>query len=136
MGLVYTSPFVPAKGWRRDAQTSRGVRPIASSGTRLGCSMHGCTSWTCTERKRMSYVCTAPQSPAETLSKPAKTNTSHTDKILWKNLAGAFTLLQGFGVYTHKCASAPPRNSTTTRQEESPISNRQPLRVPNGYHCR
>jgi hypothetical protein len=45
-------------------------------------------------------------------------------------------LLQGFGGYTRRCASVPPRNSTTTRREESPISKHQPLRVPNGYHCR
>jgi hypothetical protein len=45
-------------------------------------------------------------------------------------------LLQGFGGYTHGCASAPPRNNTTTRREERPISKRQPLRVPNGYHRR
>jgi hypothetical protein len=45
-------------------------------------------------------------------------------------------LVQGFGGYTRGCASAPPRNSTTTMREESPISKRQPLRVPNGYHHR
>jgi hypothetical protein len=45
-------------------------------------------------------------------------------------------LLQGFGSYTRGCASAPPRNNTTTRREERPISKRQPLRVPNGYHRR
>jgi hypothetical protein len=67
---------------------------------------------------------------------PDETNTSHTDKTLQKNLAGASSLLQGFGVYTHGCASAPPRNSTTNRREESPISKHQPLRVPNGYHRR
>jgi hypothetical protein len=67
---------------------------------------------------------------------PDETNTSHTDKTLQKNLAGASSLLQGFGVYTHGCASVPPRNSTTNRREESPISKHQPLRVPNGYHRR
>jgi hypothetical protein len=45
-------------------------------------------------------------------------------------------LLQGFGDYTCGCASAPPRNSTTTRREERPISKHQPLWVPNGYHRR
>jgi hypothetical protein len=74
--------------------------------------------------------------PAKTLPMPARTNTSHTDKMQWKNLAGAPTLLQGFGGYTRGCASAPPRNNTTTRREEGPISKRQPLRVPNGYHRR
>jgi hypothetical protein len=53
-----------------------------------------------------------------------------------KNLAGAPTLLQGFGGYTRGCASAPPRNSTATRREEHPISEHQPLRVPNKYHRR
>jgi hypothetical protein len=78
----------------------------------------------------------APLRPAETPPMPTETNTSHTDKMLWKNLAGASTLLQGFGGYTRGCASAPPRNSTATRREESPISKRQPPRVPNGYHHR
>jgi hypothetical protein len=45
-------------------------------------------------------------------------------------------LLQGFGGYTRRCASAPPRNSIATRREERPISKHQPLRVPNGYHRR
>jgi hypothetical protein len=53
---------------------------------------------------------------------------------LRKNLAGAPTLLQGFGGYTRGCASAPPRINTATRREERPISEDQPLRVPNGYH--
>jgi hypothetical protein len=43
---------------------------------------------------------------------------------------------EGFGSYTRGCASAPQRNSTTTRREERPINKRQPLRVPNGYHLR
>jgi hypothetical protein len=45
-------------------------------------------------------------------------------------------LLQGFGGYTCGCASAPPRNSTTTRREEHPINKRQPLRAPNRHHRR
>jgi hypothetical protein len=79
---------------------------------------------------------TTPLRPAETPPRLGETNTLHTDKRLWKNLVGASSLLQGFGGYTHKCDSAPPRNSTTTRREESPISKRQPLWVPNGYHYR
>jgi hypothetical protein len=82
------------------------------------------------------HVRMAPPRPAETLSRPAETNTSHADKTFWKNLVGAFTLLQGFGGYTRGCASAPPRNSTATRSEERPTSKLQPLRVPNRYHCR
>jgi hypothetical protein len=72
----------------------------------------------------------------ETPPKPVETNMSHTDKRLWKKLAGAFKLLQGFGGYTRGCASTPPWNSTTTRKEECSISKLQPLRVPNRYHCR
>jgi hypothetical protein len=45
-------------------------------------------------------------------------------------------LLQGFGGYTRGCSSAPPRNGTATGREERPISKRQPLRFPNGYHRR
>jgi hypothetical protein len=74
--------------------------------------------------------------PAETPPMSARTNTSHTDKCCEKNIAGAPTLLQGFEGYTRGCASAPPRNITATRREEHPISKRQPLWVPNGYHRR
>jgi hypothetical protein len=81
-------------------------------------------------------VCMAPPRPAETLPTLAETNASHTDKLCEQNLAGAPTLLQGFGGYTRVCASAPPRNSTTTRREEHPISKHQPLWVPDEYHCR
>jgi hypothetical protein len=82
------------------------------------------------------YMRMAPPSPAEILLMPTETNTSYTDMTLRKNLAGAPTLLQGCRGYTRGCASAPPRNSIATEREESPISKRQPLRVPNGYHCR
>jgi hypothetical protein len=75
----------------------------------------------------------APPRPAETLPTPAETNTSHTNKLCEQNLAGAPTLLQGFGGYTRVCASAHPRNGTSTRREECPISEHQSLRVPNGY---
>jgi hypothetical protein len=51
-------------------------------------------------------VRTTPPRPAETLQMPAETNTLHTDKHCERNLAGAPTLLQGFGGYTHGCASA------------------------------
>jgi hypothetical protein len=37
---------------------------------------------------------------------PAETNTSYTDKMLWKNLAGASTLLQGIGGYTRPHGTA------------------------------
>jgi hypothetical protein len=43
---------------------------------------------------------------------------------------------KGFEGYTRGCASVPPQNSIATRREERPISKRQPLRVPNGYHRR
>jgi hypothetical protein len=48
------------------------------------------------------YVRMALPRPAETLPMPAETNTSHTDKTLWKNLTGAPMLLQGFGGYTRE----------------------------------
>jgi hypothetical protein len=56
--------------------------PIALSGPRLRGSTHDYTSWTCTERRQMSYVGTAPPRLAETLPKLAETNTSHIDKTL------------------------------------------------------
>jgi hypothetical protein len=53
------------------------------------------------------YMRMSPPRPAETLLRPAETNTSHTDNTLWENLARVFTLLQGFGGYTRGCASTP-----------------------------
>jgi hypothetical protein len=50
------------------------------------------------------HVRMAPPRLAETLPMPAKTNTLYTG--LLENLAGASTLLQGFGGYTRGCASA------------------------------
>jgi hypothetical protein len=78
----------------------------------------------------------APPRPAEILPTLAETNTSHIGRLCEKTLAGAPTLLQGFRGYTRGCASAPPRNSTTSKREERPISKHQPLRDPNGYHRR
>jgi hypothetical protein len=82
------------------------------------------------------YVRMAPSKPAEILPMPAKTNTSHTGRLCKKNLVRALTLLRGFGGYTRDCASAPPRNSTTSRREKRPISRHQPLRDANGNHRR
>jgi hypothetical protein len=45
-------------------------------------------------------------------------------------------LLQGFGGYTRGCSSAPPRNGTTSRREECPISKHQPMRDPNRHYRR
>jgi hypothetical protein len=67
---------------------------------------------------KSQYVRMALPRLAETLPMPAKTNTSYTNKTLWKNLVGAPMLLQGFGGYTRGCASVPPRNRTATRREE------------------
>jgi hypothetical protein len=69
------------------------------------------------------YVHMAPPRLAETLPRLAETNTSHADKMMRKNLVGAFTLLQGFGVYTRGCASAPPRNNN----QEGRTSHQQAL---------
>jgi hypothetical protein len=82
------------------------------------------------------YVCMAPPRPAETLSMPTETNTSHTGKHCEKTLQEHPCSCKASGGYTHGCASVPPRNSIATRREERPISTHQPLRVPNGYHRR
>jgi hypothetical protein len=82
------------------------------------------------------YVRMAPSRPAETPLILAETNTSRTDKRCEKNLAGAPTLLQGFGGHTRGCASTPPQNNIATRREECPISKLHPLWLPNGYHHR
>jgi hypothetical protein len=84
------------------------LTPIASRGPRLGGSTHGYTSWVAPNTGECRYVRKAPPRPTETLPMLAETNTSHTDKTPWKNLAGAPTLLQGFAGYTRGCASAPP----------------------------
>jgi hypothetical protein len=122
-----------AKG-RMDKNASFPRSPRLGPGS--GGSTHGYTSWRAPNADSCRYVRTAPARPARTLLMPAETNTSHTGKRCEKNLARAPTLLQGFGGYTHRCASAPPRNNTAARREERPISKHQPLRVPNGYHRR
>jgi hypothetical protein len=107
------------------------------TGPRLEGSTHGYTSWQCTERRctpstyawhrpgRLKYCRRRLRLTPHTLVDSAR-----------KNPAGAPTLLQGFRGYTHGCASTPPRNCTASRREECPISKRQPLRDPNGYHHR
>jgi hypothetical protein len=79
---------------------------------------------------KIPYVRMAPPRLVEISPRPVETNTSHIGNMLWKNLAGVRAVLQGFGGYTRGCASAPPRNKTTTKREESPIRKHQPLRVP------
>jgi hypothetical protein len=47
-------PFVLRKDSEGAYKQVRELTPIASSEPRLGDSMHGYTSWVCTERRRMS----------------------------------------------------------------------------------
>jgi hypothetical protein len=132
-----TSPLCPTEGRRRGGQTSRKACPdrLESAQARglniwLGGSTYGYTSWTYPNAGKCRYVHMAPPWLAEIPPRPVATNTSHTRSTLWKNLAVVHALLQGFGGYTRGCASAPPRNDTTTRREEGPIRKHQPLRVP------
>jgi hypothetical protein len=130
MGVVGASPLCPAKGRRRGVRTRRRARPDRlewAQARGLDARLH------LLDMRRMQtcakYVRMAP-------SRPAETNTLHTGRLYEQNLARVPMLLQGFGGYTRGCASAPLRNSTTTRRGEHPISKRQPLQVTNEYHCR
>jgi hypothetical protein len=131
MGVAETSPSVP----RRDDEGTYkqyGEHPlIASTGPGPGGSTHGYTSWKCTERRRMPNTCAwHRQVPAGILPMPAETNTLHNGKPGEKTLQEHPRSCKAFGGYTRECASAPPRNGTTSRREECPISKRQPLRDP------
>jgi hypothetical protein len=109
---------------------------ITLTGPRLGGSMHDYTSWQCTKCRCMpSTSARHHRGRPKYCRRRLKQHLAHR-QTLQKNLAGAPRLLQGFWGYTRGCASAPPRNSTTSRREEHPIRKRQPLQDPNGYHHR
>jgi hypothetical protein len=134
MGDVDTSPLCPAKGRRRGIHTSRRARPdrlewaqARGLDTRLHLlGMHrtqaNVNMYVCHRRGQLKHCRCRLKLTPRTLTKCCE-----------KNPTGAPTLLQGLGGYTRGCTSVPPRNSTAARREESPISKRQPLRVPNGY---
>jgi hypothetical protein len=97
MGVAETSPSV----LRRDGEGTYKLlgEPalIASNGPRLGGSTHGYTSWGAPNADDARYVRVAPSRPAGILPMPAETNTPHDGRSCVKSLAGAPTLLQGFG---------------------------------------
>jgi hypothetical protein len=67
------------------------------NGPRFGGSTHGYTSWGAPNANNARYVRVAPPRPTGIMLMPAETNTPHTGRNCEKNLAGAPTLLQGFG---------------------------------------
>jgi hypothetical protein len=144
IGVMDTPPLCPVKGRRRGVQTSRRARPdrlewaqARGLDAQLHLLGHAPNAGEC------RHVRMAPPRPAETLLRPAETlprlaetNTLHASNTLWQNLAGVHAVHQSFGGYTRGCASAPPRNSTTSRREERPIKEHQPLRVLDGNCCK
>jgi hypothetical protein len=70
---------------------------IASNGPRLEGSTHGYTSWGVPNAADARYVRVASPRPAEISPTPTETNTTHAGRSCVKTLAGAPTLLQGFG---------------------------------------
>jgi hypothetical protein len=130
MGVVETSPSVPQRNIEGTYKQNGEHPSIASTGPRLGGSTHGYTSWKCTERRRMPSTCAwhhrgrleycrcRLKLTPRTLTHPAKKPYRSTH---------APAMLRG---YTRECASTPPRNRTTSRREECPISKHQPLRDP------
>jgi hypothetical protein len=97
MGVAETSPSVPRRDGVGTYKLVREPALIASHGPRLGGSTHGNTSWGAPNADNAIYMLVAPPRPAGILPMLAETNTPHNRQILWKNLAGAPTLLQGFG---------------------------------------
>jgi hypothetical protein len=88
----------------------------------IGGSSHGYTLWMCLKK---------PRSPSEVVSELSRLKqTLHRLAARCKNLARVCTLLQGFGGYTHGCASAPPRNVTHIQRGRKPYQKLQPLRYP------
>jgi hypothetical protein len=92
-------PHPPSRGGtaRERSKQVEEPAPIASNGPRLGGSTHGYTSWGASNANDAGYVRAAPPRPAGILPMPVETNTPHTDKSYVKTIAGAPTLLQGFG---------------------------------------
>jgi hypothetical protein len=92
-------PHPPSRGGKareRSTQVEELV-PIASNGPRLGGSAHSYTSWDAPNADDSEYVCAAPLRLVGILPIPVETNTLHAGKPCVKTLAGAPTLLQGFG---------------------------------------
>jgi hypothetical protein len=129
-------PSVPRRDNKGACKQDREHPSIALTGPRLRGSTRGYTSWKCTGCRRMPSTCAwhrrgrlkycrrrlklTPRTPVYSAKKPCRS--THALARLWG--------------YTRGCASAPPRNSTTSRREEHPISKHQPLRDPNRYHRR
>jgi hypothetical protein len=92
-------PHPPSRGGmaRERIRQVEELAPIASNRPRLGGSTHGYTSWGTSNADDAIYVCVPPLRPAGILPMPAETNTPHVGRSCVKTLAGAPTLLQGFG---------------------------------------
>jgi hypothetical protein len=92
-------PHPPSRGGmtRERSKQVAELAPIASNRPRIGGSAHGYTSWDAPNADDSEYVRAAPPRPAGILLMPAEINTPHAGKSCVKTLAGAPTLLQGFG---------------------------------------
>jgi hypothetical protein len=97
MGVAETSPSVSRRDGEGMFKLVGEPAPITSNGPRLGGSTHGYTSWGAPNADDARYVCVASPRPAGILPMPTETNTPHAGRFCVKNLAGAPTLLQGFG---------------------------------------
>jgi hypothetical protein len=133
MGVAETSPYVPRRDGEGAYNTSRKARPNhleRAQAQGLDARLHLLGAPNAEDAR---YVHVAPPRPAGISPMPAETNTPHAGRSCVKNLAGAPTLLQGFGGYSRGSASAAARNRTSDQGEERPISKRQHLRDPNEY---
>jgi hypothetical protein len=97
MGVAKTSPSVPRRDDEGAYKKIEELAPIASNGPRLRGSTHGYTSWGAPNADDARYVRVAPPRLAGILPMPVETNTPHAGRSWVKTLAGALTLLQGFG---------------------------------------
>jgi hypothetical protein len=136
MGVMDTSPPVPRKDnegrINKTESTSRSPRMGPGSGARRTATPPGYAP----NAGKCRYVWLAPLKPAETSPMPAETNTSHDDKHCRKTLKEYRHSSKASGARPTGPLARPPRHNAATRREERPISKRQPLRVPNGYHRR
>jgi hypothetical protein len=81
-GVTTPHPSALRKGGEGTCRQLGEIVPIASSGPRLGGSMHATPPGHAPNVDECRYVHTAPPRSAETPPKPAETNTSHTNKTV------------------------------------------------------
>jgi hypothetical protein len=134
MGVTETSPPRPTERRRGNVQNkleSSSRSPRTGPGLGLDAQLHLLEM----RRTQMNakYVRVAPPRPAGILPMSAETNTPLTGRPYEKTLQEHPRTCKASGARPAGPLARPHGIAPATRREESPISNRQHLRDPNGY---